>query len=184
MPQKRNPDAAELVRGKAGRVIGALNALLIVMKGLPLTYGKDMQEDKEPTFDAADTLSLCLAAMAGMVRDMTIDEPAMRQAAAAGFIDRDRPRRLAGAHARPAVPRGPSHHGFAGAAGRAEGLRARRAAAGGDAGGRAAHHRRRCSACSASSSRSRSRTSFGGTAPDNVRRAAAAARENGSARTE
>jgi len=85
MPQKRNPDAAELVRGKAGRVIGALNALMIVMKGLPLTYGKDMQEDKEPTFDAADNLSLCLAAMAGMVRDMTINEQAMRQAAAAGF---------------------------------------------------------------------------------------------------
>ncbi|HTO84646.1 MAG TPA: argininosuccinate lyase, partial [Methylomirabilota bacterium] len=85
MPQKRNPDAAELVRGKAGRVVGALTALLIVMKGLPLTYGKDMQEDKEPTFDAADTLSLCLAAMAGMVRDMTVNEDAMRRAAGAGF---------------------------------------------------------------------------------------------------
>ena len=70
MPQKRNPDAAELVRAKTGRVVGALNALLLAMKGLPLAYGKDMQEDKEPTFDAADTLSLCLAAMAGMVRDM------------------------------------------------------------------------------------------------------------------
>jgi argininosuccinate lyase len=85
MPQKRNPDAAELVRGKTGRIVGALNALLLVMKGLPLTYGKDMQEDKEPTFDAADSLSLCLAAMAGMVRDMTVNEAAMRRAASAGF---------------------------------------------------------------------------------------------------
>jgi argininosuccinate lyase len=85
MPQKRNPDAAELVRAKTGRVVGALNALLVAMKGLPLAYGKDMQEDKEPTFDAADTLSLCLAAMAGMVRDMTVDEAAMRRAAEAGF---------------------------------------------------------------------------------------------------
>src|SRR3546814_4667988 len=67
MPQKRNPDAAELIRGKAGRVIGALNALLIVMKGLPLSYGKDMQEDKEPLFDAADTLELVVTAMTGMV---------------------------------------------------------------------------------------------------------------------
>ena len=70
MPQKRNPDAAELVRAKSGRVIGALSGLLIVMKGLPLAYSKDMQEDKEGTFDALQTLSLCLAAMAGMVRDL------------------------------------------------------------------------------------------------------------------
>jgi argininosuccinate lyase len=85
MPQKRNPDAAEIIRGKAGRVIGALNALLIVMKGLPLTYGKDMQEDKEPTFDAADTLALALAAMTGMISDITVDEEAMHRAATAGF---------------------------------------------------------------------------------------------------
>jgi argininosuccinate lyase len=85
MPQKRNPDAAELVRAKAGRVVGALNAITLVMKGLPLAYGKDMQEDKEPTFDAADTLSLCLAVMTGMVRDMSVNEAAMRQAASAGF---------------------------------------------------------------------------------------------------
>lgn len=86
MPQKRNPDAAELVRGKAGRVIGDLNALLIVMKGLPLTYGKDMQEDKEPVFDAVDTLDLCIAATTGMVRDLTANRARMRQALAAGFI--------------------------------------------------------------------------------------------------
>ncbi|SME91583.1 argininosuccinate lyase [Tistlia consotensis] len=86
MPQKRNPDAAELVRGKAGRVIGDLNALLIVMKGLPLTYGKDMQEDKEPVFDAVDTLDLCIAATAGMVRDLAVDRERMRKALSAGFI--------------------------------------------------------------------------------------------------
>ncbi|MHB2169455.1 argininosuccinate lyase [Alsobacter sp. R-9] len=85
MPQKRNPDAAELVRGKTGRVIGALNALLIMMKGLPLTYAKDMQEDKEGTFDALATLSLCIAAMAGMVRDMEPNTKAMKKAAGAGY---------------------------------------------------------------------------------------------------
>jgi argininosuccinate lyase len=85
MPQKRNPDAAELARGKAGRVIGALNSLLVVMKGLPLTYSKDMQEDKEPVFDALQTLSLVLAAMAGMVRDLTPDRARMEAAAGAGY---------------------------------------------------------------------------------------------------
>jgi argininosuccinate lyase len=86
MPQKRNPDAAELVRAKTGRIIGALTSLLVVMKGLPMTYGKDMQEDKEPTFEAADTLELCLAATAGMVLDMTANPDAMRAATARGFI--------------------------------------------------------------------------------------------------
>jgi len=85
MPQKRNPDAAELVRGKTGRVFGALIGLLTVMKGLSMTYAKDMQEDKELVFGAADTLSLCLAAMTGMVSDMTIDAKKMRAAAASGF---------------------------------------------------------------------------------------------------
>ncbi|HVV94111.1 MAG TPA: argininosuccinate lyase [Hyphomicrobiales bacterium] len=85
MPQKRNPDAAELVRGKAGRVIGALVALLTVMKGLPLAYSKDLQEDKEGTFDALDTLALCLAAMTGMVRDLEPDTRAMKRAAGAGY---------------------------------------------------------------------------------------------------
>ena len=86
MPQKRNPDAAELVRGKAGRVVAALNGLLIVMKGLPLSYGKDMQEDKEPLFDAADTLQLCVTAMTGMVRDMKAEREALREATDQGFI--------------------------------------------------------------------------------------------------
>ncbi len=85
MPQKRNPDAAELVRGKSGRIIGALQALLIVMKGLPLAYSKDMQEDKEGAFDSLDSLSLCIAAMAGMVRDMKINRERMKAAAGAGF---------------------------------------------------------------------------------------------------
>ncbi|MSO92423.1 MAG: argininosuccinate lyase [Rhodospirillales bacterium] len=85
MPQKRNPDAAELVRAKAGRIIGAAVALLVAMKGLPLAYGKDMQEDKEPVFDAADTLDLCLAAMAGMLKDARVDAGRMRAAASAGY---------------------------------------------------------------------------------------------------
>jgi argininosuccinate lyase len=84
MPQKRNPDAAELVRGKSGRIFGALQGLLVVMKGLPLAYSKDMQEDKEGTFDALQSLSLCLAAMAGMVRDLEPDVARMREAAGAG----------------------------------------------------------------------------------------------------
>ncbi len=85
MPQKRNPDAAELVRGKAGRIIGALNAMMIVIKGLPLAYQKDMQEDKEPAMDALQALSLCVAAMAGMVRDLTPQTAALKKAAAQGY---------------------------------------------------------------------------------------------------
>jgi argininosuccinate lyase len=85
MPQKRNPDAAELVRAKTGRIGGALFALLTVLKSLPLAYGKDLQEDKEPVFDAAAALSLSLAAMAGMVRDLTPDTVRMRAMAAEGF---------------------------------------------------------------------------------------------------
>ena len=85
MPQKRNPDAAELVRAKAGRLIGALAGLLAVMKGLPLAYAKDMQEDKAPVIDAAETLALCLAAVSGMVRDMKADAAAMRTVAASGY---------------------------------------------------------------------------------------------------
>jgi argininosuccinate lyase len=84
MPQKRNPDAAELVRAKAGRIVGALNALLLVMKGLPLAYSKDMQEDKPQVFDALPSLSLALAATTGMVEDMTPDRERMREAAGAG----------------------------------------------------------------------------------------------------
>jgi argininosuccinate lyase len=85
MPQKRNPDAAELVRAKSGRIIGALTALLVVMKGLPLAYQKDMQEDKEGAMDALAALSLCIAAMAGMVRDMKPDTARMKAAAGQGY---------------------------------------------------------------------------------------------------
>ena len=85
MPQKRNPDAAELVRGKAGRVLGALTSLAVTMKGLPLAYGKDMQEDKEPVFDAFDALELSLKAMTGMVADMRPNTLRMAAAAGAGF---------------------------------------------------------------------------------------------------
>jgi len=85
MPQKRNPDAAELVRGKTGRVLGDFVALATVVKGLALAYGSDLQEDKERVFDAADTLSLSLRAMAGMIADMEADPAAMRRAAEAGF---------------------------------------------------------------------------------------------------
>ncbi len=85
MPQKKNPDAAELLRAKIGRIMGAQVALLTVMKGLPLTYSKDMQEDKEQVFDAADTLMLALAAMTGMVGDMTARRDVLAQAAASGF---------------------------------------------------------------------------------------------------
>src|SRR5436305_5236847 len=85
MPQKRNPDAAELVRAKTGRIVGALTALLTVMKGLPLAYQKDMQEDKESAMDALSALMLGLAAMAGMVADMKPDEARMRAAAGAGY---------------------------------------------------------------------------------------------------
>jgi argininosuccinate lyase len=85
MPQKKNPDAAELLRAKIGRILGATVALFTVMKGLPLTYSKDMQEDKEQVFDAADTLMLSLAAMTGMVSDMTAQKETLKTAAATGF---------------------------------------------------------------------------------------------------
>jgi argininosuccinate lyase len=85
MPQKKNPDAAELLRAKIGRILGAMVALFTVMKGLPLAYSKDMQEDKEQVFDAADTLMLGLAAMEGMMRDLTANRDALAHAAGTGF---------------------------------------------------------------------------------------------------
>ena len=85
MPQKKNPDAAELIRAKIGRIFGANVALTLVMKGLPLAYSKDMQEDKEQVFDAADSLMLALAAMNGMVRDMSANRDALEAAAGSGF---------------------------------------------------------------------------------------------------
>ncbi len=85
MPQKRNPDAAELVRAKSGRILGSFVGLATVIKGLALAYAKDLQEDKEAVFAAADALELCLAAMAGMLSDLTVRAEAMRKAAEAGF---------------------------------------------------------------------------------------------------
>ena len=87
MPQKKNPDVAELVRGKTGRVYGDLMSLLTVMKGLPLAYNKDMQEDKEPVFDAVDTVELCLPVFAAMVDTLTVRPKKMAKAAAGGFIN-------------------------------------------------------------------------------------------------
>ena len=87
MPQKKNPDVAELVRGKTGRVYGDLMSLLTVMKGLPLAYNKDMQEDKEPVFDAVDTVEMCLPVFAAMLDTMTIRTDNMRKAAGHGFIN-------------------------------------------------------------------------------------------------
>jgi argininosuccinate lyase len=84
MPQKRNPDAAELVRGHAGRIIGAMTSLSVTMKGLPLAYSKDMQDDKQPVFEAHDLLTLSLAAMTGMVETVTFNADRMRAAAEAG----------------------------------------------------------------------------------------------------
>ncbi len=85
MPQKRNPDAAELVRGKTGRVVGSLTGILVVLKGLPMTFMKDMQEDKEPLFDAFDTTHMCVEAITGMVVDMTVRSDQMRSFVERGF---------------------------------------------------------------------------------------------------
>ena len=87
MPQKKNPDVAELVRGKTGRVYGSLITLLTAMKGLPLAYNKDMQEDKEPVFDAIDTVELCLPVFAAMIDTLTVNRANMRKAANGGFIN-------------------------------------------------------------------------------------------------
>jgi len=87
MPQKKNPDMAELVRGKTGRVVGDLVALIVLMKGLPLAYNRDMQEDKQPTFDAFDTVDACLGILAGSIATARFDAERMRQALRAGFVD-------------------------------------------------------------------------------------------------
>jgi argininosuccinate lyase len=87
MPQKKNPDVAELVRGKVGRVYGDLTALLTILKGLPMTYNRDLQEDKEPVFDASDTVQLCLAVMARMLPSINVHEDAMFDATQEGFLE-------------------------------------------------------------------------------------------------
>ena len=110
MPQKRNPDAAELVRAKTGRIIGALEALLIVMKGLPLAYQKDMQEDKEGAIDALAALTLSHRRHDRHGARHDAGRRAHEQGRGRGLRHRDRPRRLAGAHAEDAVPRGAPRH--------------------------------------------------------------------------
>ena len=87
MPQKKNPDIAELIRGKTGRVYGALMQLLTVMKGLPLAYNKDMQEDKELSFDAIDTVQSCLRLFTGMIATMRFNAPVMERSARSGFTN-------------------------------------------------------------------------------------------------
>ena len=123
MPQKRNADAAELVRAKPGRILGALTSLLVIMKGLPLTYSKDMQEDKEPAFDAIDSLSLAIAATAGMVRDLVPNADVMRACRGKRIFNRHRFGRLARPYTEDAVPRGPPCGGIACGAGGEAGLR-------------------------------------------------------------
>jgi argininosuccinate lyase len=176
MPQKRNPDAAELTRAKAGRMFGSLVTLLTVMKGLPLAYSKDMQEDKEPVFDAAETLGLALSALAGMVRDMTVNPDAMRRATEAGFPTATD---LADWLVREAgVPFREAHHITGAAVKRAEEKGVGLAELTPDD-LRAVDERltEGVYAVLSVDASVASRTSFGGTAPDNVRAAVAAARE-------
>lgn len=176
MPQKRNPDAAELIRGKVGRVIGAMNGLLLVVKGLPLTYSKDLQEDKEPVFATFDTIELCLAVTTGMVEDMSINEGRMRAAAGVGYTTATD---LADWLVREQnVPFRESHHIAGSVVKIAEGkdcaledLTAEELAA--------VDERLTPDSMSVLSVEAsvKSRTSYGGTAPDNVRAQIAAARE-------
>ena len=176
MPQKRNPDAAELMRAKSGRIVGAFTTLLIVMKGLPLSYGKDMQEDKEPTFAAADALALCLAAASGMVRDLKPNPEAMRRAAAAGYSTAtdlaDWLVRTLG------LPFRDAHHVTGAIVRKAEALGVQLAelplAEMQEVEPRITAEVKSVLTVEQSVA---SRISFGGTAPDNVRKAAAAARE-------
>jgi len=176
MPQKRNPDAAELARAKTGRIIGALTGLLVVMKGLPLAYGKDMQEDKEPVFDAAESLKLAVAATAGMVRDLEPDRAVMRAALELGFATAtdlaDWLVRVLG------LPFRQAHH----ATGRIVAMAERKGCQLADL---ALDDMKSVEPgitegvfdVLAPEASVRSRTSLGGTAPDNVRKAAAAARK-------
>jgi len=175
MPNKRNPDAAELVRGHSARIIGDLVAMLVLLKGLPLAYAKDLQDDKPPVFDAADLLSLSLAAMAGMIADLEFVPARMRAAAAAGHATATD---LADWLVREAdVPFREAHH----VAGRAVAVAE---AAGAPLDGlsllqlQAVDPRITASAlaCLSVESSVASRTSAGGTAPDRVRAAIAAAR--------
>ena len=182
MPQKKNPDAAELIRAKVGRITGALVALLTVMKGLPLAYSKDMQEDKEQVFDAADALMLALAAMTGMVADMAPQAERLRAAAGPGFSTATDladwlVRRLG-----PAVPRGAPRHRRAGQGGR--GARRRPAPTSTLAEMQAAHAGITAEVYEVLGvdNSVASRTSYGGTAPEQVRAQVARWRERAGVR--
>jgi argininosuccinate lyase len=173
MPQKRNPDAAELCRAKVGRIAGAFQGLLIVLKGLPLAYSKDMQEDKAATFGAFDDLALALAAMTGMIGDLTPDRERMRRAAEAGFATAtDLADHLVAAHG---LPFREAHHatGRAVAIAESRGVRLDELSL---ADLKAIEPRLddRVFARLSVDASVASRTSYGGTAPDNVRAAAAA----------
>ncbi len=169
MPQKRNPDAAELVRAKTGRIFGALTSLTMVMKGLPLAYAKDTQEDKPPVFDAHDALDLSLAAMAGMVADITPDVERMAQVAGSGFSTATD---LADWLVRALdLPFRQAHHVTGAAVKRAETLDVELAQLSLEA-LQAIEPRidSRVYAVLSASASAASRTSYGGTAPDQVRR--------------
>ncbi|HAE48425.1 MAG: argininosuccinate lyase [Tistrella sp.] len=176
MPQKRNPDAAELVRAKVGRIMGAQVALMTVMKGLPLAYSKDMQEDKEPTFDAVDALSLAIQAMTGMIRDLTVNPDAMRAQASGGYSTAtdlaDWLVRVVG------LPFREAHHltGRVVRAAETRGLRLDELSAE-DLAAVDARITAEAMAVLTVDASVRSRMSFGGTAPDGVRARAAEARE-------
>ena len=176
MPQKRNPDAAELVRAKVGRIMGAQVALMTVMKGLPLAYSKDMQEDKEPTFDAVDALSLAIQAMTGMIRDLTVNPDAMRAQASGGYSTAtdlaDWLGRVVG------LPFREAHHltGRVVRAAETRGLRLDELSAE-DLAAVDARITAEAMAVLTVDASVRSRMSFGGTAPDGVRARAAEARE-------
>ncbi|MGV0762452.1 argininosuccinate lyase [Tistrella mobilis] len=176
MPQKRNPDAAELVRAKVGRIMGAQVTLMTVMKGLPLAYSKDMQEDKEPTFDAVDALSLAIQAMTGMIRDLTVNPDAMRAQASGGYSTAtdlaDWLVRVVG------LPFREAHHltGRVVRAAETRGLRLDELSAE-DLAAVDARITAEAMAVLTVDASVRSRMSFGGTAPDGVRARAAEARE-------
>ncbi|GGB39367.1 argininosuccinate lyase [Tistrella bauzanensis] len=176
MPQKRNPDAAELVRAKVGRIMGAQVTLMTVMKGLPLAYSKDMQEDKEPTFDAVDALSLAVQATTGMIRDLTVNPDAMRAQAAGGYSTAtdlaDWLVRAAG------LPFREAHHltGRVVRAAEQRGLRLDELTAE-DLAAVDARIGAEAMAVLTVDASVRSRTSYGGTAPEGVRARAADARE-------
>ena len=125
MPQKRNPDAAEMVRGHSGRIIGCLTSLMVTMKGLPLAYSKDMQDDKEPVFETYELLMLSLEAMTGMIGHNRVRARTHACCGGAGLFYRDRPRRLAGPRGGRSVPRGAPHHRSRGEVRRGPWLQAR-----------------------------------------------------------